>query len=195
MKICGIYVIENSINHKKYIGQSIDILGRMKSHFYLLSKNSHYNLRLQSDWNKHEEINFEFYMIRECSLDELDEKEVYYISLYNSKKEGYNQIDGGKTYKSRTTKGKCLLCGKKTRNLYSKYCNRHKYKCQTCHTRHNNLVEEENIVFIKGEMYISTEKRIKCPVCSLEKAKKIHYILNNGLAAWLSHSETENTPL
>jgi len=29
---CGIYKIENKINHKKYIGQSIDIKRRWLSH-------------------------------------------------------------------------------------------------------------------------------------------------------------------
>ena len=42
-KICGIYCIENLINRKKYIGQSIDIYNRWYHHKHELNNNSHYN--------------------------------------------------------------------------------------------------------------------------------------------------------
>ena len=35
-KVCGIYCIENLINSKKYIGQSVDIKSRFKKHISLL---------------------------------------------------------------------------------------------------------------------------------------------------------------
>lgn len=36
----GIYCIENLVNNKKYIGQSVDIETRIKKHFRHLRKNS-----------------------------------------------------------------------------------------------------------------------------------------------------------
>lgn len=39
--------------------------------------------------------NFSFEVLEECDISLLDEKEVYYINLYNSYKEGYNATLGG----------------------------------------------------------------------------------------------------
>lgn len=46
-KIIGIYCIENKVNHKKYIGQSIEIHQRWKRHVYDLNKGVHNNKHLQ----------------------------------------------------------------------------------------------------------------------------------------------------
>ena len=51
--ISGIYCIENGINHKKYIGQSKNILYRWKKHISALNSNTHDNSYLQSSWNKY----------------------------------------------------------------------------------------------------------------------------------------------
>ena len=47
-KICGIYCIENIINHKKYIGQSQNVFRRMYNHKNLLRNNKHHNSYLQN---------------------------------------------------------------------------------------------------------------------------------------------------
>ncbi len=97
-KICGIYKIENLVNHKIYIGQSVDIKGsRWPSHLYMLRNGIHYNQYLQNSWNKYGEENFDFSIIEECEAESLDEKEMYYISLYKSylNEFGYNCNLGG----------------------------------------------------------------------------------------------------
>lgn len=95
--ITGIYKIENLINHKVYIGQSIDIYTRWFTHKEKLRKGTGHNKYLQSAYNKYGEENFEYSIICRCSKEELDEKEIYYISLYNStdKRYGYNFERGG----------------------------------------------------------------------------------------------------
>ena len=50
-KICGIYCIENLVNEKKYIGQSIDVMDRLADHRSRLRSKTHKNLHLQSSWN------------------------------------------------------------------------------------------------------------------------------------------------
>lgn len=95
--ICGIYCIENLINHKKYIGQSIDIYRRWANHKCDLNGNRHRNEHLQLAWNKYGEDNFEFTIIEQCLEEMLDEKETYYISVYDcmNNNYGYNLETGG----------------------------------------------------------------------------------------------------
>ena len=92
----GIYKIENNINHKKYIGQSIDIEKRWSVHIaFSKSNNIKYKNKLHLAMEKEGIENFSFSILEECSQEELDEKEKYWINFYNSIQEGYNNTDGG----------------------------------------------------------------------------------------------------
>lgn len=99
--VCGIYCIENLVNHKKYIGQSIDVYSRWNAHKNALNGNRHRNIYLQRAWNKYGEDNFNFYIIKECSSDIIDELEKHYISMFNStyNQYGYNIESGGNANK------------------------------------------------------------------------------------------------
>lgn len=93
----GIYKIENKINKKVYIGQSVDIHKRWNAHRSELTRGVHYNDYLQRSWNKYGSDNFEFSVIEECKEDELDNREIYWIDFYKSCEEnfGYNSQIGG----------------------------------------------------------------------------------------------------
>lgn len=93
----GIYCIENLVNHKKYIGQSINIERRWKGHKTELKNHRHFNYHLQQSWNKYGEDNFEFTVIEECIEEDLDAREIYWIIKYQcaDKEYGYNLTDGG----------------------------------------------------------------------------------------------------
>ena len=94
--MCGIYKITNLINGKVYIGQSIDIKrrwGEEKNGSKNPNSNA-YDYPLQRGFRKYGIENFSFEVIEECDKDILSEKEIYYIDLYNSCLEGYNQTLG-----------------------------------------------------------------------------------------------------
>ena len=92
----GIYCIENKVNSKKYIGQSIHMRRRWSEHKYDLNNNIHENDYLQKAWNKYGEENFEFLVVEFCNVEELDGKEDNYIVLYNTldRNFGYNLVSG-----------------------------------------------------------------------------------------------------
>lgn len=94
---CGIYKFENKINHHCYIGQSVNIEQRYKDHLNRAKNNSKqekYSL-LHKAIQKYGIENFSFEILEECSKEELNEKEIYWIKKYNSHQKGYNQTDGG----------------------------------------------------------------------------------------------------
>jgi group I intron endonuclease len=95
--VCGIYCIRNKINYKKYIGQSINCRERMTEHKRQLRKNIHENEYLQRSWNKYGAENFEFFIISECEMFDLDKLETDLIEKLFShiKKWGYNVEMGG----------------------------------------------------------------------------------------------------
>ena len=87
----GIYKIENLINHKIYIGQSIEIEKRWQKHL-----NAKDNFVIHKALQKYGKENFSFQIIEECDLLDLDNKEQYWINYYNSLiPSGYNMIPGG----------------------------------------------------------------------------------------------------
>lgn len=87
----GIYKITNKLNNKIYIGQASNLEERINEH-----KQKRF-IPIDMWINMLGVENFNFEIIEECSDDEIDEKEQYYIQQYNSTNEnfGYNkQISG-----------------------------------------------------------------------------------------------------
>lgn len=96
----GIYKIINLINNKIYIGQSINIELRIREHklraFRGDSKsNKEYYKALYKDFREFGLENFSFEIEEECNIENLNEREIYYINYYNSQKDGYNRTNGG----------------------------------------------------------------------------------------------------
>lgn len=97
----GIYCFTNTINNKKYIGQSINLKARIKTH-YSSYKNPKYNhLALYKAFLKYGIENFQLEIIEYVEpIDNiksyLDQLEIKYIKEYNSySPNGYNMTKGG----------------------------------------------------------------------------------------------------
>lgn len=88
-----IYRIRNLRDGCVYIGQSLDIKERIRSHKLLLNKNSHSNVHLQRAYNKYGRESFEISTILICESDFLDFYETAIISLYKQVGKCYN-LDG-----------------------------------------------------------------------------------------------------
>ena len=101
---CGIYKITNQVNGKVYIGQSVNIFKRWKDHKQkpFQENSEEYNYPLYQAIREEGLENFTFEILEECSPEDLNQKEIGYISLYESyppdKGKGYNQTKGGDNF-------------------------------------------------------------------------------------------------
>lgn len=95
--MCGIYKITNQINKKAYIGQAVDIRVRFNGHRSTAfnPNDNGYEYPLYRAIRKYGIDNFTFEVLEECLVSELNEKEIYYIALYDTYYNGYNQDKGG----------------------------------------------------------------------------------------------------
>lgn len=92
-----IYRVKNKINNKIYIGQTIKDLGKRINRHLKESKLDKNDRPFLNAIKKYGIENFEWEIIDEAtSLDELDNKEIYWINEYNSlTPNGYNILGGG----------------------------------------------------------------------------------------------------
>lgn len=113
----GIYQIKNKANGKVYIGSSKNLKRRFSQHKRQLNNNYHDNRHLQYSFNKYGQNNFEFHIIEITNLEEMLEREEFWINHLKSydSNYGYNRSrtavspslsDEGKKKLSEERKGK-----------------------------------------------------------------------------------------
>lgn len=208
----GIYKITNKINGNSYIGQSNNINRRFIEH---RCKETNKSLKLA--FIKYGIKNFSFEVLEQCSLEKLNEKEIYYISKL---KPQYNRSSGGQGSSNHTVslelRKKLSEISKKNWSLYSKE-KKEKLLKNLCGPRKGHLVSEEtrnklrianlgkkqsqetierrkNTIKLSG--YIRTnekhKKRIKC----IETGEIFNSIkeaqLKYGLSSLCSHLKKRN---
>lgn len=95
--VCGIYKITNKKTGLCYIGQSVDIAKRWKDHAKCgLGIDTPAQNKLYKAMLKDGLVNFTFELLEECERDLLNEKEKFYIDLYQACDYGYNSTSGNK---------------------------------------------------------------------------------------------------
>ena len=91
----GIYKITNSQTGECYIGQAVDIYKRWNQHCKAgLGIDTPPGNKLYKAMQDYGLQNFTFEILLECNRDELNEKEKYFISLYQADTYGYNSNIG-----------------------------------------------------------------------------------------------------
>ena len=92
----GIYKITNDRTKQAYIGRSTSVRKRLTDHIKssvgistIADQRIHQAMRDEGIWN------FTFELIEECSKEQLNEREKYYINFFSTEKLGYNQKAGG----------------------------------------------------------------------------------------------------
>lgn len=97
-----IYIIKNTVNNKVYVGQTIKSLSdRLKRHIYDAYKMDDMldeyvnNSKFYRAIRKYGKDVFYIELLENCSVGELNDKEIYYIDKYNSYIGGYNSTLGG----------------------------------------------------------------------------------------------------
>lgn len=178
-KQCGVYIIENKIDKKVYIGASRNMYDRLCQHKWHLRKNIHPNDHLQKAFNKYGESVFVFDFLEECEEKYIFSQENYWCNLLNShdRKYGYN-VDPtnpvGKSKISEETKLKMSKSASKRfiqcYTVYGDYYDSFTdlYKCaehfethaSNIHRRMNVLFSKKNLIDSKITRYIITDKTI-----------------------------------
>lgn len=95
--VIGIYKITNQITNQCYIGQSNNIDTRWKDHCKAgLGIDTPAGNKLYKAIQEYGLQNFSFEVLEKCNREQLDEKEKYYIDLYDAYNFGYNSTKGNK---------------------------------------------------------------------------------------------------
>jgi len=161
----GIYKITNISNDKIYIGKSLLIKYRWKKHLWFLKKGIHVNKHLQSAFVKHGENSFIFDIIEYCNIEEVNDREKYWVSLLDSCNplKGYNKTKGGDG----------LVATKEIKNKISKSLKGRK------HSEERKVNQSKSHIGIKA----SNEQKI-----NMSLAQKKHYQENPNRISKLRES-------
>ena len=198
----GIYKITNLITNMSYIGQSTNIQKRWKDekHRAFIEDDNSYNYPLSKAFRKYGIENFTFEILEECSQEQLNEREKYWIKEFNTFYNGYNQTLGGDT-SIQKPKEKIIgiIYDLENTNMYHKeiakkwdisiemvqgintgrywyqsnktYPLQTKHKIGSQHKTSNGIMKKE--FFCQNCGNIITSKATLCVKCSRKKARKV----------------------
>lgn len=115
----GIYKITNTCNGKVYVGQSIHLSRRWRTHVVCLRRGDHNNPYLQRAFDKYGASAFSFEILEYCGIDELNERERHYINLEDARNRdvGYNVLPPCSEQMLDETKDKIRLANRGNNSL------------------------------------------------------------------------------
>lgn len=176
----SIYKITNLLNGKSYIGQSINIEKRWYEHKYKSQCRTDisFNSILHIAFRKYGIDNFSFEILEELkTVEELDQREQYYIKFYNTiTPNGYNILEGGQ--KNRRAIEYCKNCGEPLKYSKTGYCvkckNIPQYKCEHPSKEQLNILIHEKSFCEIGRMFNVSDNAVRkwCIKYSLPHKKK-----------------------
>lgn len=176
----GVYKIKNKINNKIYVGESLNIERRWTEHITSLSNNKHHSYKLQEDWNKYGEDNFEFTVSRNVDSENIPRFLIEFVLLVYEDSDivKYDSIDKG--YNCERTINE-ILSGK--RLMHTNKCDSKK-ACGVLTNIINNCIKnngtylskEENAIRKKIEknrkLELANKKAIDFFECEIERIEK-----------------------
>lgn len=178
----GIYIIKNKINEKVYVGSSINLKNRKRSHFIQLKNNKHINQHLQNAWNKYGVDGFSFEIVEFCEREFLREREIYNIEKFNSIINGYNimEVDENHFIHSKSTK---LKIGSKSKIKKLSKETKEKIRKSVKASWENNLERKEKLIK-RNKSRIGLFKQTEEVKRKISKKKK-------GISIWSEEQKKE----
>jgi group I intron endonuclease len=92
-----IYLIINTVNDKKYVGQTRQQLNKRWLH-HITESRMYSDRPLYRAINKYGLDNFKIRILEECNVDILNEREIWWIDFLDSYRNGYNATTGGEYF-------------------------------------------------------------------------------------------------
>lgn len=155
-----IYIVQNIINNKIYVGQTKNKNERWRQHRYdCFIKQS--NNRLYHSIRKHGIVNFNFTIIEENSIDIIDEAECFWIEFFRSWDDsfGYNIEKGGSTNKI-VSKETRLKIGNARRGKYHTNYSKHQISIAKAGTKRSQESKLKQSISNIGSKRSDETKRI-----------------------------------
>jgi len=174
MSVGVIYKSTNKINGKSYIGKTIQDFDRyIQFHLSDARTNRYPNRVFHRAIRKYGEDNFEWNIIEQVNNDKLNEREIYYINLFDTFENGYNMTTGGDGAECGENNAFCKLSSEKRMKIILKGNKKRK--------QHRHSDETKNkMTKIRLKMYKGRNNPL-AKVWILYSPKGKEYIVKDGL--------------
>ena len=96
-KVCGIYKLTDQITGQSYIGQSVNVQERIRTHIKTALTYGKASNKLYQAMQKDGLYNFTFEILEEVPRSDLNDREAYWIGFYKTKEFGLNGTKGNTT--------------------------------------------------------------------------------------------------